>query len=215
LKPEKAGLNPRFDARQLKAIRPESSKGEKVMKKIFKFAVLGFLLICAGCVPSLNPLYTEADLIFDAALLGVWTDLEATESWAFTSSDDKEYKLVYTDESGKKGEFKARLLKIEGRSFLDLTPVKPALAENDFYKANFLPTHTFILITQPAPNAQIAYLEPEWLKSFLAKNPAAIRHERLAGEILLTASTKDLQKFLLAHLNTPGAFSKPIGIKRR
>jgi hypothetical protein len=185
------------------------------MKNISKFAILGFLLILTSCVPSLNPLYTDADLIFDETLLGVWTDPDATESWDFTYSSEKEYKLVYTDEKGKKGEFRARLLKIEGKTFLDLTPVKPVLPQNDFYKANFLATHTFVQVTQSAPNAQIAYLEPDWLKSFLEKNPAAIRHEKLSGEILLTASTKDLQKFLLAHLNTPGAFSKPIAIKRK
>jgi hypothetical protein len=185
------------------------------MKNIIKFATFSFLLILTSCVPSLNPLYTDGDLIFDAALLGVWTDTDATESWDFSFSDEKEYKLVYTDESGKKGEFKAHLLKIEGKTFLDLTPVKPALVQNDFYKQNFLVTHTFVQITQAAPNAQIAYLEPDWLKSFLDKNPAAIRYEKLSGEILLTASTKELQKFLLAHLNTPGAFSKPIGIKRK
>jgi hypothetical protein len=185
------------------------------MKNTIKFAILGFLLILTSCVPSLNPLYTDADLIFDEALLGVWSDAEAAESWDFAYLSEKEYKLVYTDEKGKKGEFRARLLRIEGKTFLDLTPVKPVLPQNDFYKANFLATHTFVQVTQSAPNARIAYLEPDWLKSFLEKNPAAIRHEKLSGEILLTASTKELQKFLLTHLNTPGAFSKPIAIKRK
>ena len=185
------------------------------MKRLLKVAVAGFLLILTGCVPSLHPLYTEGDLVFDAALLGVWTDAEATETWAFSSADDKGYKLVYTDESGKKGEFEARLLRIEGKTFLDLTPVRPALPQNDFYRANLIATHTFVQVVQGAPNPRIAYLEPDWLKAFLDKNPSAIRHEKLAGEILLTASTKELQKFLLTHLNTPGAFSKPIGIKRR
>ena len=118
------------------------------MKNIIKFALIVLLLILTSCVQSLNPLYTDDDIIFDAALLGVWIDSEATESWVFTSPNDKEYKVVYTDESNKKGEFKALLLKIEGKLFLDLTPVKPALAQNDFYKANFLPTHTFIHISQ-------------------------------------------------------------------
>ncbi len=185
------------------------------MKNIFKFAILGFLLVLTSCVPSLNPLYTDGDLIFDEALLGVWTDPDATESWAFSYSSEKEYKLVFTDESGKKGEFKAQLLKIEGKTFLDLKPVKPVLPQNDFYKSNFLATHTFVQITQSAQNPQISYLEPEWLKAFLDKNPAAIRHEKISGEILLTAPTKDLQKFLLAHLNTPGAFSKPVSVKRK
>ena len=185
------------------------------MKNTLKFAAIGLMLILTSCVPSLNPLYTVDDLIFEQALLGVWIDAEATESWHFTTSNEKDYHLVYTDESGKKGEFKAHLLRIEGKLFLDLTPVRTALAQNDFYKANLLPVHTFVHISQGAPNPQITYLEPEWLKSHLDKNPAALRHEKLSGEILITASTKDLQKFLLTHLDTPGAFAKPIGIKRK
>jgi hypothetical protein len=186
------------------------------MKNTIKFAVLvGLMLILTSCIPSLNPLYSDDDLIFEPALLGVWTDAEATESWDFSTSNEKDYHLVYTDESGKKGEFKARLLKIEGRLFLDLTPLRTALAQNDFYKANLLPVHTFVHISTPAPNPQITYLEPDWLKSHLDKNPSALRHEKLSGEILITASTKDLQKFLLTHLDTPGAFAKPIGVKRK
>ena len=185
------------------------------MKNIIKFALIVLLLILTGCVPSLNPLYTGDDIIFDAALLGVWFDSDETESWVFTSPNEKEYKVVYTDESGKKGEFKARLLKIEGKLFLDLVPVKTGLAQTDFYKANFLPMHTFVHISQTAPHPQISYLEPDWLKSHLDKTPAALRHERISGEILITASTKDLQKFLLTNLNVPGAFSKPFSVKRK
>lgn len=185
------------------------------MKLIGKILLICTLLMFAGCIPSLNPIYTEQDLIFDAGLLGVWTDEEATEIWNFTYSDEKEYKVVYTDEKGKKGEFKAHLLKIEGKTFLNLTPVRPQSAHNDFYKSHFLSLHTFVHITQTAPTVQISYLEPEWLRTHLDKNSSALRHERISGEILLTASPKELQKFLLTHLNTEGAFSKPVSVKRK
>ena len=185
------------------------------MKNTAKLLMLGILLMLSGCVSSLNPIYTEQDLIFDAGLLGVWTDEEATESWAFTFSDENEYKVVYTDEKGKKGEFKAHLLKTEGKTFLDLTPVRPQLSQNDFYKSHFLALHTFVQILQTSPTVQISYLEPEWLKKYLDKNPSALRHEKISGEILLTASPKELQKFLLTHLKTEGAFSKPISVKRK
>ena len=185
------------------------------MKNTLKLLTLGFLLMFAGCVPSLNPLYTEQDLVFDSALLGVWTDKDSTETWELTKADEKQYKLVYTDEDGKTGEFTAHLLKADGKTFLDLAPVEPLLPQNDFYKEHFLPTHTFAQITQTAPTVQISFLEPKWLKTFLAKNPSAIRHEKAGDETLLTASTKDLQRFLLAHLNTEGAFAKPISVKRK
>ena len=185
------------------------------MKNTLKLLTLSFLLMFASCVTSLNPLYTEQDLIFDAALLGVWTDKNSTETWELTKADEKEYKIVYTDEDGKTGEFIAHLLKADGKTFLDLTPVEPTLSQNDFYKGHFLPTHTFALVSQTAPTVQISFLEPKWLKKSLAENPKAIRHEKLDDEILLTDAPKKLQKFLLAHLNTEGAFAKPISLKRK
>ena len=185
------------------------------MKNFIKLLTLSFLFMLAGCVPSLNPLYTDQDLIFDSALLGVWTDKDSKETWAFTEAGEKEYKLLYTEEDGRKGEFKAHLLKIEGKTFLDLTPIRPALSQNDFYKAHFLTLHTFVQVSQTAPTVQISYLEPEWLKKIIAENPNAIRHEKIGDEILLTASTKELQKFLLKHLNTEGAFAKPISVRRK
>ncbi len=185
------------------------------MRSALKLLTLSFLLLFVSCVSSLNPLYTEQDLIFDAALLGVWADKDSTETWELTRASEKEYKLVYTDEDGKKGEFAARLLKADGKTFLDLTPTELTLPQNDFYKGHFLPTHTFALISQTAPTLQISFLEPEWLKKNLAENPKAIRYEKLDDEILLTDAPKKLQKFLLAHLNTEGAFGKPISLKRK
>lgn len=190
-------------------------KGEIVMKNIIKLVTLSFLLMFASCVPSLNPLYTEQDLIFDAALLGVWTDKNSKETWELTKTGEKEYKLVYTDDDGKTGAFTAHLLKVDDKTFMDLTPLKPVLSQNDFYKEHFLPTHTFAQISQTTPTVQISFFEPKWLKKFLAENPGAIRHEKLGDEILLTDSPKKLQKFLLTHLNTEGAFAKSISVKRK
>ncbi len=185
------------------------------MKNILKLLTFSFLLMFAGCVSSLNPLYTEQDLIFDAALLGVWTDKDSKETWELTKADEKSYKLVYTDEDGKTGEFHAHLLKTDGKTFMDLTPVEMILPQNDFYQGHFLPTHTFAQISQTAPSVQISFLEPKWLKKFLAENQKAIRHENMGDEIILTASPRELQKFLLSHLNTEGAFAKPISVRRK
>lgn len=180
------------------------------MKTTAKTIILGFLFLMAACVPSLNPLYTDQDLIFDTALIGAWSDKDSKETWEFTEADDKEYKLIYTDEDVKKGEFEARLLKIEGKTFMDITPIKPVFPQNDFYKGHFLATHTFVQIIQTGPKFEIAYLEPKWLKGFLDKNPGAIGHVKIEDEILLTDTSKNLQKFLLTHLNTPDAFAEPV-----
>lgn len=177
-----------------------------------KLVLVSFVIMLAGCVPSLNPLYTDKDVIFDPTLLGVWAEIDSKETWAFTKRAGKGYQLINTDENGKKSEFLAHLMKIEGEMFLDLYAVKPAdLQDNDY----LLPLHTFILVLEIDPRPRFSYLDPGWLKTFLEKNPAAIRHEKVNNEILLAASALELQKFLLTHLKTKGAFSEPTELKRK
>lgn len=169
----------------------------------------------AGCVSSLNPLYFETDTVFDRSIIGVWTDNEQTETWTFTHSGGKEYKLVYIDEGGKSGRFNAHLFSIDDKLFLDITPAKPRISENDFYKSHFAAMHTFVRVVKTDGSFQISYLEPDWLKTHLQKNPSAIAHVPVDGTIVLTDSTKNLRSFVVANIDTPGAFSEPIAIRHK
>lgn len=185
------------------------------MIKPYSILLVGSFLFLTACVPSVNPLYTDQDVYFDKALLGVWTDDEQAETWEFTYSDEKVYKLVHTDERGKQGEFEARLVKIDDKTFLDIAPVRTHLSQNDFFNGHFLSVHSFVQVTPEGKSFRIAYLEPKWLKTFLEKNPTAVRHMMIDGEILFTDSSKNLQKFIASNVNTPGAFSTPVSVQRK
>ena len=178
-----------------------------------KAAATSFILVtvifASSCIPSLNPLYTEHDLVFDASLVGVWTETETGETWALSKRDKLEYRLIHTDTDGIKGAFSARLVKLGDNLFLDIVPIKPGFTQNDFYKTRFFPTHTFVHIAIDRTGVKLSYLEPAWVADYLSENPDALRHEKIAGDLLLTSSPKEMQKFLLAHLTTRGAFSKP------
>src|SRR5688500_7739968 len=83
-------------------------------------SILGLVLIAAGCVPSLNPLYTEADVIFEPWLIGTWAEPDSTSTWEFSKAGAKKYKLVQTDSDGQKAAFEARLVKLKDQRFLDI-----------------------------------------------------------------------------------------------
>ncbi|MDZ7363800.1 MAG: hypothetical protein ONB46_24255 [candidate division KSB1 bacterium] len=72
-----------------------------------------------------------------------------------------------------------------------------------------------LLVSQIEPALQLSSLEMDWLKKFIEKNPKVIRHEKINGDILLTASTPELQKFLLAHVKTEGAFGSASNLIRQ
>jgi len=177
------------------------------MKRVFFIAAVAAWTLC-GCVPSLHPLYTEADTNFDPALVGRWSQGDSKDSWTFMKEGEQQYKLVYRDPKGKSGEFKVHLLKASGRLFLDLFPADPDLDEPDFYKLHVLPAHTFMIVRQIEPTLQMAPLNPQWMKEFLEDHPDAIDHEAVDGRIILTAEPRQLQAFLVKHEKTEDAFGE-------
>jgi len=66
------------------------------------------LIMFNGCiVTSINPLYTEDDIVFDEALIGSWTDgddgEDGDELWTFEKGEKNGYRLVvYGDNTSKK-----------------------------------------------------------------------------------------------------------------
>jgi len=99
--------------------------------------------------------------------------------------------------------------------FLDLYTIEPELPQNDYYRDHLLRVHSFVAALQTEPAIRISYLDPEWLKKFLDKQPSALWRERVNDEVVITASPKELQKLLLTHLKTEGAFSELSELKRK
>jgi len=185
------------------------------MKNIAKLSALVLLFLLTACAPSLYPLYTDEDLITDPNLVGIWAEKDSKETWEFIQGEEKAYKLIYTDDKGKNGEFIAHLMKIDGKLFIDVFPAELDIEKNDMYKGHFMPVHTFVYISQTEPNPRVSNLEPKWLEKYLEKNPKAIRHEKTDKDILLTAPPKELQKFVLKHLKTEGAFDQSNDFERK
>ena len=183
----------------------------------------------SACVPSLNPLYTDKDVIFDPALIGVWGEVNEKEVWSFEKAGEKKYLLKQTDENGLAARFEVHLVKLQKHLFLDLYLVNPDPEKNDKMKMNpwafwsLVPGHLFMKVSQISPNLQIALPDPDWLKKFLAKDPKAIRHRKIYQNpeseddymICLTAETKELQEFILKQADTKDAFGNPTDLKRR
>jgi hypothetical protein len=179
------------------------------------------LLTCAvaavmlGCVPSLHPLYTDNDLVFEPGLVGKWGKPNETDSWTFEKSGDKSYTLTTTDE-GVPGKFEAHLVRLGKHLFLDTYPVEPNF-KNNFYKGHLMRVHYFWKVTLKGNKLEIAGLMPDWLKDMIGEKKITVRHETLPDDkgILLTASTKDLQALITKHAEDPKAFGEKPDVLRR
>jgi hypothetical protein len=219
-----AGESLSIDGPDLRCAKVAAQISFSNMKKTI--LTLGLLALSgiAGCIPTaLNPLYTANDLVFDPALIGAWREKDdSKEGWAFTKTGDLEYQLIYTEADGKTGRFEAHLLKLGNTRFLDVFPDESGIEEmnrSGFYKVHLLRTHSFLRVIQAEPALQMAPLDLKWLREFLQKNPEAIRHQKIGdgddAQIVLTASTPELRKFVEKLLRTEGAFGDPINLKRR
>jgi hypothetical protein len=189
------------------------------MKTIIKtVAVLASTAVLAGCVvTSVYPFYTVKDVVFDPALLGAWAEADSTnaanEHWRFEKAENEAYVLT-VHEVDKHTEFDAHLFKLRGVLFLDLLPRERP--------DNSLPLHYLLKVNRIAPSLDWTLLDYDWLSKLVEKDPKAIRHmlvpkklgETGNGDFVLTADTAELQRFILKHVNTQGAFPPGKAMRR-
>lgn len=173
------------------------------MRHLKILAVLGILLFVSGCVvSSLHPLFTEKDLVFDKALLGTWTAAGEDDTLTFEDGGEKTYDLIYTAE-GPKVRYKAYLVQLGKFRFLE---IYPEISE-DYDAYHFIPAHTFWKIWLDDGILHINGLAHDWLKKMIEQKKIEISHELLDDRIILTASTDELQKFVLKYAEDTSAFS--------
>ena len=183
------------------------------MKTTLKLCIgLALLTLLAGCVvTSVYPFYTAKDVVFDSALVGAWADAGSTnaasEHWRFEKSEGQAYKLIVQDKE-KRTEFDTHLFKLKSGLFLDLYPRERP--------DNALPPHYLLKVTRLEPAFEFQVLDYDWFKKLIEKDPKAVRHilvpDKLGddggGLLVLTADTAELQKFILKHEQTEGAYGQ-------
>jgi hypothetical protein len=179
--------------------------------KILTFVAVGAALVTlAGCIVlSVYPFYTPQDVIFDPGLAGRWAkDGTTNEFWQFTATAEKSYVLMTTDDHDTNG-FYAHLFQLKQFEFLDLLTTN----HDDQFQ---LPLHLISKVLRNDTNLSLHFMDFNWLSGLVETNPTLIRHiivphnpDDTNGDkmLYLTATTRDLQKFLLKHAADANAFS--------
>jgi len=170
------------------------------MKKFCLLVVLSCAFISLGCpVRSLNSLFTEKEFSFNPSLVGAWKSHE--ETYEFRPSTEKSYQLVVASESEPDSfSYTVLLGKIGTNWFLDSYP----LTNSDEY--HYLSTHIFSRIKLQGDTLRLAILEGEWLSKMIEKKEVKIPHVRRESDIILSASSKELQALFLKYGGNNEAF---------
>jgi hypothetical protein len=178
----------------------------------------------SGClVKSLHPFYTEKDLVYKPELNGKWTgkdsaiwEIKQHKAFAGLFKDERptqSYDIVYTDKKGT-SRFLAHLFKVGEQLYLDF--YLPDIEGPDLAVMHLIPAHTLARVELANNQITIKWYNEEWLVKLFNENRIRIAHERIPFdldeknpdnfEVVLTAPTADLHKFIIKYGNDPEAF---------
>jgi hypothetical protein len=187
--------------------------GRRAIARMSQYAaVLCFLaFFVVGCVRSVQPILKDAQVTTDDSLAGHWVDSEGKDSVdVMRSPIDSTYNILYTEKDGKKAQLIGRLGKIGDLTIAEFHPADPAPDASDIYRAHLLPLYSFLIVQKTGPQLVFTTLAPDWMKKYVDEHPREIdTFKPDKDSIVVTASTDDFQKFLLAHQSDAGAMSDP------
>lgn len=191
-------------------------------KKLLLCLLAAFL---GGCLPvmSLHSLYTESDIVFEEKLLGTWTDdsNKPKTTWLFERMDDQKntYKLIFSDEEGKKGSFSVYLVKLQDKFFLDVFPSQmpwdldePNQLEYPYNNLFMIPAHTFVKIDSFEPQLKMKITDDSKMEELFKSEPDVVQYMPIEDRPFLTATTKQLQEFVLKYADDERVFTNEVAL---
>jgi len=156
--------------------------------------------ILTGCAPavSIHPLYTTQDLASDLPLEGTWAETDTGIWHAAKSGDGYDVTLLHTDASLTTEAYNVHLLRLKDADFLDVTSKSDA--------GLGITGHLLAKVWLEGDELRAALLDDAWLKKTLAAGLALPFVKGEGEQIILTAPTSSLQRFILLHAADPDAW---------
>jgi hypothetical protein len=206
-----------------------------------KLAFYGLAALMGGCVPvvSLHPLFTKETVAFDEKLLGTWADdaYDPDATWQFSRLEEaahedlpealketpkKLYRLRLTDDEGRSGSFVACMVRLGEHRFLDVYPDTYPSGQNDMGQTKmvynaflFLRVHTIVRIQSLGNELKLRLTNDEGLAKLIDAEPGAVGHEVVDDRSVLTASTEELQAFVVKYADDERLFPGKVDLVRR
>jgi hypothetical protein len=180
------------------------------MKKTFAFILIAGVVLQGCIVKSVYPFFKESDVVFKKELVGSWMDNDSNR-WNIHANPFKpnSYELHYI-KGNRDVAFAGTLFTLDGYLYMDLFPVSDNKEEMLFFDVHLVPTHSVAMVEKlTSDDIIIKWFNEEWLESLFSQNKIRISHEMIMdfdlkpnedeGMYLLTASTDELQKFIVKY----------------
>ena len=199
------------------------------MKKIVLTTAFAFLLIfLSSCLTTLHPIFTEKDLAYDPKLIGTWNIEREGNKERVTISNlatenslelpgnisgvkEKGYLISYQHEEGKNPErYIAFLARIGKYLYFDYYPAdkKEDQKLDEFAGAHWVKMHTSYRVEILNDGSfELSQLDGSYVNSLIDQKKIRINHETGADDnIVITASTSELQQYLIKYSDEPEAY---------
>jgi hypothetical protein len=180
--------------------------------RVLRLAVgLAVALASSACfVVSLQPVYEPETIAFDPALLGSWASADEDVTLTFERGEWHSYHVAVTEGSDRY-RVSARLTRIGAGLYLDVTPL-----DGTDLPAFTLAVHGCYRLVMTEEGMTLAELNYETLeqkaRAGASELPMVIDARR---NVVLTASTADLRRWLSLHADDEGVFAAPTPFTRR
>lgn len=145
-------------------------------------------------------------------------DLKISMADRDTDSAENEnpvYLVVYedlNDEQPDSAYFFGKFVQLDQNYYLDLYPFD--VFDIGFWSGHLFPVHTFSKVELNNDSLTINLFKDSWIEEQIRDNRVRIKHERIDDSVLITASTEELQKFIIKYGNMSEAFRDPITMNR-
>lgn len=185
--------------------------------------VLSLAILLNGCGPiaSFFPLYKADDKAFETGVLGTWKLEKPDPSnpddkntrWTFAKSEAENFYDFKWGAVGAKGGWlaKARLVRIGSNLFADFegdTGNKVMDSKDAVMPFPMISVHMMGRVWLGKDSLEIHFLKDDWVKERIKAGSFPLSHLGENGDLLLTASTDELRKFMQEHAEDEDALSE-------
>jgi hypothetical protein len=199
------------------------------MKKVSLLLAFTFLVIfLSSCLTTLHPIFTEKDLAYDPKLIGTWktenqdnkgqvviTNLSSESSVELpgniSSIKQKGYFISYQNGPGETSKrYIAFLARIGKHLYFDYYPADKKEDEkiDEFFGAHLVKMHTSYRVEILNDGSfELSQLDESYITKLIDEKKIRISHETDADDnTVITASTQELQQYLLKYGDEPSAY---------
>jgi hypothetical protein len=190
------------------------------------------MLILTSCLDTLYPIFTADDVEFDPSLLGTWKYKDDNQKTHFnefkklpterkneltglvSSITDKCYLESSIDSSGlvEQQNF-VFLVKLDDHYYLDYYPAELSSDKmiDQAFKDHQIKTHKSYRIDFASKDLfHLRRFDKGFLDNLIMNNKINIRHVSVQRKNVITASTRELQKFIIQYGENPKAYANDI-----